>query len=317
MASAWKPFWVFVALSVLLLALVPILSAFTGASMNFAEVARRASTITGIAWTSNLWNVVRLALAEPDLWLLVLGSSVPTLAALMVLAWLNDRSQWSALLKRLSPFRTEHISAAIALYALLVLCVIGCLLGAYAVRQVIAPDAYSTSASTLGLSLLFAIATAAFLDQGAVLEEAGWRGFATPWLQDHLMTPLAAAILVGIVWSLWHVPRDVVSGVVERLGLVRYLSMYLPSFVAGGIGVSVVAVYFMNRLGGSLIPAIMVHGLANDSMGISGAATINQALTPLHQFTKAVPFLILAALIVYVAGRQLGHDETARNPAPS
>lgn len=64
----------------------------------------------------------------------------------------------------------------------------------------------------------------------------------------------------------------------------------------------------MNRIGGSLIPAILVHGLANDAIGIAGQATIQQALTPGHQITKALPFLAFAILLVIWQGAMLGYD---------
>jgi hypothetical protein len=62
--------------------------------------------------------------------------------------------------------------------------------------------------------------------------------------------------------------------------------------------VSIVAAWFMNRLGGSLIPAIMVHGLANDAVGISGLTVIERALTPDAQLTRAVPTLVLTLMLL-------------------
>jgi hypothetical protein len=52
----------------------------------------------------------------------------------------------------------------------------------------------------------------------------------------------------------------------------------------------------------------MVHGLGNDAIGFSGLATNHQALTPHHQITKAVPILLLGALVIGIAGRQLGRE---------
>ena len=62
----------------------------------------------------------------------------------------------------------------------------------------------------------------------------------------------------------------------------------------------------MNRCGGILLPAVMVHGLTNDAMGLSGAAEIGQALTPFHQITQALPLALFAIVIVGFSGRQLG-----------
>lgn len=59
--------------------------------MNFDAMAERASSETGVRWTSNIVNVVRLAFVEPGLWLYILGSAVPAFAALVVLAAGSDR----------------------------------------------------------------------------------------------------------------------------------------------------------------------------------------------------------------------------------
>jgi hypothetical protein len=69
-----RPVAIFYLLTILLLALVPILSALLGLSMDFGAIATEASRQSGIPWTSNLIDVIRLALIEPGLWLLILGA---------------------------------------------------------------------------------------------------------------------------------------------------------------------------------------------------------------------------------------------------
>ncbi len=304
----WRLFALFCALALGLLALVPLLSALFGLSMDFAAVAARASEQTGVEWTSSLWNVVQLSLAEPGLWLLVLGSFVPTLAALVTLSLARDRGLWSDLRVRLHPLgrRGEPVGRALLTYALLVVGIVVCLVVAFALRNWLDPGAYARSVDPLSSSLVGAIAMAALLDQGALLEEGGWRGFATPLLQDRVATPLGAAVVVGVAWGLWHVPRDVVGGVIERLGAIEYALLFLPAFVLGCVTSSILASYFMNRIGGSLLPAIMVHGLANDAMGISGTAAMERVLTPFHQLTKVLPFVLLCLVVLWLGGRRLG-----------
>ena len=158
----------------------------------------------------------------------------------------------------------------------------------------------------VGVALLPAVLAIALFDQGALLEEVGWRGLAQPEMQRH-GSPLSAAMIVGVAWGLWHLPRDITTGVIERLGYVDYALLFLPSFVLGTVAVSVIAAFFMNRLGGSIIPAIIIHGLTNDAVGLSGGASISEALTPYHQITKNLPFAVIAAGIVWFSGRELGY----------
>ena len=58
---------IFYLLSIVLLALVPIFSALFGLSMDFDGLVAVASEQNDIPWTSNLINVIRLALVEPSL----------------------------------------------------------------------------------------------------------------------------------------------------------------------------------------------------------------------------------------------------------
>jgi len=315
MPTTWKPVVIFFALTILLLALVPVLSMLTGATMDFDAAAASATEKTGIEQTSNLLVAVRLAIAEPALWLLILGSGIPSLAALVVCGstrWPNI-GQLLARFKPIGPDTTW--SRALQAYALIFILIPLCLIVVYGLRSVIpgGPE-YVHAEGIFGPSLLVALLTAAFLDQGGLFEELGWRGYAQPAIQTNLTTPLTAALLIGLAWGLWHVPRDVVGGVIERLGLIQYLFLYVPAFFMGTITTSIIAAYFMNRTGGSLIPAIMVHGLTNDAVGLSGLANLNTALTPYHQATKWLPFLILSIILIALSGRELGK---AKDTPPS
>jgi len=306
----------FYALTFVLLAAIPILHGFLASGpMNFAAAGARASAATGLAWTSNLLVMVRLCLAEPVLWLIVFGSAVPSIAALLVVA--RNRSALGSLLARLGPRVPWRL--ALMDYGLIFVLMGGGLLAVSMLRTFLPGPEYVHADNLVSPGLVGALLAAAFLDQGAVLEELGWRGFAYPELQASRVSPLVAAIIVGIGWGLWHLPRDLTGGIVERLGALSYLLLYLPSFLAGTVTVSIIAAYFVNRASGSVIPAIIVHGLSNDSVGISGAASMELALSPYHQATKALPFAFLAVGIVLVAGKSLGlarHGTDPQRPAP-
>lgn len=312
----WQRFGLFFLLSILLLALVPLIDLLAGGGlMDFQAQASRASEATGILWTSSLISLIRLALVEPGLWLLVLGSSVPTLAGLIVLA-MSPAAARRRFLARLNPLGSAPAGflPALASYGLLVIVILIALAVAGAVRSGLGGP-YSFGADLVSLSILPAILSAAFLDQGAVLEEGGWRGVGQPVLTDAGVSPLMAAIIVGVAWGLWHVPRDIFADLPGSLGLSTYLALYLPPFVLGTIATSIIAIYFMNRLNGALLPAIMVHGLVNDSVGLSGIAPIEVALTPEHQLTKAVPLLAICLILIVTTKGRLGRVRPS--PPPS
>ena len=66
----------------------------------------------------------------------------------------------------------------------------------------------------------------------------------------------------------------------------------------------------MNKMGGSVIPAIVIHGITNDAIGLSGAASIVDALTPYHQITRAIPFTVIAIALVRFSGSNLNWKES-------
>ena len=308
-----KTFIVYYVLTFLLLGLIPLGAIlFNNGSMDFDQAALRATEKTGYVWTSNLIVVFRLILSEPILIFLVLGSAVPALAALVALIFKDGKGKWRRFWGRLHPFRNINLVKGLKLYAeIFVLLILGLFVTFY-VRQWTGGN-YEWSDNTIGLHLIPSILIIAFLDQGAIFEELGWRGFATPELQERGMNPLKVAILIGICWGLWHLPRDITTGVIERLGLFSYLLLYLPSFLLGTIAVSVIASFYMNKMGGSVIPAIVIHGITNDSIGLSGQASIIEALTPYHQITKAMPFAIIALILLWISGSMLNwqHNDSS------
>lgn len=63
----------------------------------------------------------------------------------------------------------------------------------------------------------------AFGVPAGILEEIGWTGFAYPRMRDTLGA-FKAGVLLGCLWSLWHLP------VIDFLGAARPHGVYLPAF---------------------------------------------------------------------------------------
>lgn len=125
---------------------------------------------------------------------------------------------------------------------------------------------------------------------------------------------LTFGILLCRSVSCWF--RDIIGQDYQRdsLSLTRGLlfAILISSLLdLGAITVSIIAFFFMNRIGGSLIPAILVQGLVNDTIGIAGQATSERAFTARHQIAKALPFLIFAVLLIVWMGSSLCYPGTS------
>jgi len=144
---------------------------------------------------------------------------------------------------------------------------------------------------------------ALFTNQGALLEELGWRGYAWPVLVRKFGNPLLAAVLLGVAWALWHFPREIVPIVTGQFDFGKLL-VDQALFIASCIGMTIVAVTFVNYLGGSVLPAIIIHGTLNYLyLGFETARTgVRSEMTIAPNL-----FWVTAGLItLLVVGRDLG-----------
>ncbi|TDT41354.1 hypothetical protein DES49_1437 [Halospina denitrificans] len=83
------------------------------------------------------------------------------------------------------------------------------------------------------------------------VEELGWRGLALPVLQRH-MAPVWAAILIGAVWGVWHLPAFYLSGVIHS-------GWGFAPFFIGNICLSLIVTPIFNRTGGSILWPMLYH----------------------------------------------------------
>ncbi len=116
-------------------------------------------------------------------------------------------------------------------------------------------------------------------------EEIGWRGFALPRLRDRV-GPLAASAILGVLWTLWHVPMLTLQGVSPALYLV-----FVPYMVAG----SVLFTWIYQHTRGSLLLAVLAHvgvHLNNPGHALPGRAT------PIVIHTVAFVTLAIVLLVI-------------------
>jgi len=110
-------------------------------------------------------------------------------------------------------------------------------------------------ADLAGLDLLGNLAFAVPISLlAAVMEEFGWRGFMLPRLLKR-GSALKAALIVGVVWALWHAP-------INYLGLSKYGMQALPILFALAvlpIAQTVIMVWIHNSAKQSMLMMILTH----------------------------------------------------------
>ena len=113
----------------------------------------------------------------------------------------------------------------------------------------------------------FALAGVAMLvlDPGPIGEDPGWRGFALPRMLDRF-SPTTAALLLGIIWTVWHLPAFLFSGMPQS-------SLPLGWFCLSMVSVTVLMTWVTIKTAGAVIPAILMHWSFNrfSDLGQDGA----------------------------------------------
>jgi membrane protease YdiL (CAAX protease family) len=129
----------------------------------------------------------------------------------------------------------------------------------------------------------YPLTLAAFLFIGGGQEEPGWRGFALPRLQERY-GPLAASLIVGVLWAVWHAPLFLWPG--SDQAAIPF-TLYLPALVA----FSVILAWLFNGTGGSVLLPMLMHAALNVSTA--------PAPLPLHPGQQTGPFFGTVQVAVY------------------
>ncbi|CUI16108.1 CAAX amino terminal protease family protein [Candidatus Protochlamydia naegleriophila] len=182
----------------------------------------------------------------PFLPTVALGAFGPSLAALIVIGmsegWIGIRD----FLKRIMLWRVRLWWYFFALIGIPLIMTLG---------SVILPDVW-TSFTPIRWDTLFAYALffiyPALIIGGPLGEEPGWRGFALPRLQKRY-GPLMGSIILGLLWSLWHMPIWF-SGQWTK-PTIPNIALYMTWIV----GVSIIMTWIFNHTKGSIFMAIVVH----------------------------------------------------------
>jgi uncharacterized protein len=102
---------------------------------------------------------------------------------------------------------------------------------------------------------------------GGGVEELGWRGVAQPEISRRI-GPAAAALCVGVVWALWHLPLFYIAGVSQYQG-------NFPRFALGVVGAALILGWVYSRTQ-SILLCILLHATSNAVTALGLAVASNQ-----------------------------------------
>lgn len=119
---------------------------------------------------------------------------------------------------------------------------------------------------------------------GPLGEEFGWRGYALPSLTA-LWGWRWAAVLIGVVWGLWHLPLFWMPGTAQG-------ELPMGLFLASTVALSVVFARLSVNTQLSVLPAILLHGVINWSSMVL-------PITPAGGKTR--PYTIVMGIVIVLA----------------
>jgi membrane protease YdiL (CAAX protease family) len=97
------------------------------------------------------------------------------------------------------------------------------------------------------------------VDAGPLGEELGWRGYALPRLLSGRLSALAAALVLGVVWGVWHLPAFFVAGTSQHDSQMGIFWLILGTTLS-----SVIMTWLYRRTGGDVLASgLLVHLMNN------------------------------------------------------
>jgi uncharacterized protein len=122
-----------------------------------------------------------------------------------------------------------------------------------------------------------------------LVEEPGWRGIAQDGLQP-VAGRLRSAAVLGVLWSLWHLPLYFIDGTYQHNLGVGTVEFWLSMTIR--VPLAVLLVWLVSSTGGAIVAAIVAHALGNtvgELLATGRTATVLElALTTLAAAAVAV-----------------------------
>ena len=246
----------------------------------------------GISWFFWAWIILLNGYVWdfPAVLLGALGLFGPAFAEIVLIARAHDTAQWRDYWQRVFDFRRIGKRWHLVIWLLFpavngLAILLNTLLGAPV-------PIFATIRGLLSQPWRILPFAAFILIFGPLPEELGWRGYALDGLQVRF-NALVSSLVLGTVWSLWHLPLFFMPGTFQH-DVLTFGSLDFWSFLAGPVITSILFTWIYNNTHRSTLSAILFHFMANftgELMPLSGLArVISLLLTTLLAITVVLFF---------------------------
>jgi membrane protease YdiL (CAAX protease family) len=141
---------------------------------------------------------------------------------------------------------------------------------------------------------------------GPLTEEAGWRGFALPRLQQRY-SALASSLILGVLWAAWHIPFYFEPGYAAN-------GMPLPIFMVVVTALAILFTWIYNNSGGSLLLTMLAHFFFN----FSSAFLVQEfgLLPPMLLYIGGggLMLMLIVWVVIYFGPKRLSRKPEAELP---
>lgn len=222
--------------------------------------------------------------------LLNISSYGPTLAALVVTFVSGGLSRVKSLLKHAVQWRISWLVYPAVFFLFPLISFLG--YQALGIGAVKGENLYELFLTLVILAPVNAIVGSVLLDIGPLGEELGWRGFLLPRLLEKY-GDLKASVILGLIWGFWHLPLFLFS---EWRGNVP-VWLAIALYPVTTISIAYVMTKIHHSSGGSVLMAILYHGIVNYAAGYIQ----NGDLWDLKRFSPVTIEFIICGLFVVTA----------------
>ncbi|MEV6276235.1 type II CAAX endopeptidase family protein [Nocardia sp. NPDC051832] len=230
-----------------------------------------------------------LPLDLPWLALMIPGGLGPLLAALICASTACGGTGIRPFLRR-----AFHWRATPRLYLLATAGMAAMVLGTLPI-QLLAGATWDSAGALAGLAALAPMFAFTFLLGGGIDEEFGWHGYALPALQS-LLPPWSANLLLGILWSLWHLPLWWNPAVAQH-------NLNYPLYLLSTTGFALVLGWLYNISHGNVMLIVTAHTFANLAYGLQAAA-----IDPVYQWIDVTVMSASGLLALTLTRGNLGYN---------